>query len=277
MAYRPGRRAVIRSVTGSSPSYAKILEPSKARRLVRVLESLTEISDRRSDFPLVPRIETAIPEAGIIVTRHQAGTSLRTILDERRLSDQERDTLARGLSAFFAEDPGSGDELRRTDRDEESAWFSFVAAQEPDVAPSYERVLERLRPHVTDREDTSERYWTHGDLHEGNLLVQGDRLVLLDLDSIRLGDPYVDLGNLAAELLLGALRRGRPRSEGRADARSVVEAIEIRGTEEPPRDAHLRICTARAFFRLACVYRFRRRSRWLAPRMLEECLACIEA
>src|SRR5262249_53715251 len=48
----------------------------------------------------------------------------------------------------------------------------------------------------------------HGDFHLANVLVDGEGLILLDLDNLARGDPAYDLALFGSRLLLIALRHG---------------------------------------------------------------------
>ena len=47
----------------------------------------------------------------------------------------------------------------------------------------------------------------HGDVQPGNLLLQGERVVLLDAEIAHIGDPAFDVGTLLAHLLLARFER----------------------------------------------------------------------
>jgi aminoglycoside phosphotransferase (APT) family kinase protein len=49
----------------------------------------------------------------------------------------------------------------------------------------------------------------HGDLTPSNLLFQGDRCGLIDLDGVCLAEPALDLGHFLAHLRLGVTRAGQ--------------------------------------------------------------------
>lgn len=72
---------------------------------------------------------------------------------------------------------------------------------------------------------------THGDCHPGQLLLSGDRIVLLDFDRCHLGDPASDLGNYLAHVDMQALRAGR-RDDG-STATAVLDAYAASGGRRP--------------------------------------------
>ena len=85
------------------------------------------------------------------------------------------------------------------------------------------------------------------------------------------GDPTEDVGNFVAHLVLRALQRQLPAETGREQARIFLQRY---GQEfEPPPSDGVAAVAAATLFRLACLYRFRRRWRSLGPPLLEQALA----
>ena len=78
----------------------------------------------------------------------------------------------------------------------------LVALARPDVADRAERLRDALASGPPERE---ERVVLHGDCHPKNALLDGDRVVLVDLDQAGLGSPAADLGSLLARLHQDAL------------------------------------------------------------------------
>lgn len=79
----------------------------------------------------------------------------------------------------------------------------------------------------------------HGDYKCDNILVEGDRLRLLDLDRVTVGDPALDLGKMSADLRWWAAQRG-------LDATPLVDAF----LEGYGRCAPLRLHRAAGYDRL---------------------------
>ncbi|MGB1655687.1 MAG: hypothetical protein ACPHJY_14965, partial [Acidimicrobiales bacterium] len=86
---------------------------------------------------------------------------------------------------------------------------------------------------------------------------------IIDLDSLGVGDPALDVGNLAAHVLLRALQRGNPIEIGRREASVVLFA-------HPSGELGGQIWGARTLFRLSILYRFRMRWAYLVPTLLRE-------
>jgi Ser/Thr protein kinase RdoA (MazF antagonist) len=62
----------------------------------------------------------------------------------------------------------------------------------------------------------------HGDLHPRNVLVDGDRLGLIDLDSVRRGPAVADLGDWIADSIYRALLGGQNVADALASCRAFL-------------------------------------------------------
>jgi len=115
----------------------------------------------------------------------------------------------------------------------------------------------------------------HRDLHDGQLLDQGDALALLDFDQLACADPALDPGNLGAHLRLRALQQFHG-----ADAAATAAVLALRtglGRDAEPGFARrLAFYQGACLLRLALVYRLRPRWYKLAPTLLEEGMRCLE-
>lgn len=138
---------------------------------------------------------------------------------------------------------GHGDEavvLHRWAADAD-AWGGFG------LAPYGAAVAERLTA-------LPEPAWVpaHRDLHDKQLLAVGDRVGLLDLDTLCRADPALDLANLLAPLRLRVLQGRCP---PKIAARCAAVLLRTAGLRAEP--AALDTYTAASLLRLAAVYTFR--------------------
>lgn len=101
----------------------------------------------------------------------------------------------------------------------------------------------------------------HRDFHEGQILVDGNNIGLLDFDTLRLSDPALDAGNLIAHLRLAGLRTGQ--------TRVAAEAAIIAAMEPIPTDRILTWARA-AVLRLAAIYTFTSERRATLRGLLED-------
>ncbi len=105
----------------------------------------------------------------------------------------------------------------------------------------------------------------HRDLHDKQILVDDDGVVgLLDLDTLAIGDPALDVANLLAHLELRVLQ-----GQGSLDGARVAADAFLEGYRPAP-ELMERVVTyvATSRLRLACVYAFRPRWADLAGRLL---------
>ena len=76
----------------------------------------------------------------------------------------------------------------------------------------------------------------HRDFHPGQILVDGDRLWLLDFDLFSLGDPAVDVGNFLAHITELSLRHfGDERHLASVEQEFVNSYVALAGEEVRPR------------------------------------------
>jgi hypothetical protein len=98
-----------------------------------------------------------------------------------------------------------------TDKQEQLA---SVAAQLSRTNPSHAARLAALVTDITQSLGDTPLAPTHHDLKQGHMLIAGDQVTILDFDKLAIGDPLVDVANIAATL--GAERDGtRQRAERR--------------------------------------------------------------
>jgi len=116
---------------------------------------------------------------------------------------------------------------------------------------------------------------THRDLHDGQLLVTPDGLVLLDYDLLCLADPVLDLANLIAHLRLRELQGHAGATDASVDqcGRELLDGFGAEATHGLRR--RLRFYQASSFLRLALVYALRPPWRHLSRELVavgEHCL-----
>jgi aminoglycoside phosphotransferase (APT) family kinase protein len=95
-----------------------------------------------------------------------------------------------------------------------------LRAAVPEVAP----VLDPLVATIGAQLAAAPLAPTHFDLKPGHLLLDGERVTILDLDKVEVADPLLDVANLVTSL--GKVRRPARHGEGRSEtlARAFTEA-----------------------------------------------------
>lgn len=235
LGHRPGRRAVVATANGR---FVKILPVKRARRLLDRLALLEE-----SPFP---RRDDEYVGEGVIIFERAAGTALHEVTTSgaiaavgRFLATMQHRDVAEGLPVQAPQDP--------------APWLALGHLEPVDVHGALSSLAGS--PHVV----------VHGDLHDKNVFVDGESVMLIDPDALHAGHPAEDPGNLAAHLVLRGFQRGH---DGRAHAAALIDAyLEAGGTA---RRADIEIVAGLTFLRLAALYGFRERWRGLVPRLIDE-------
>jgi aminoglycoside phosphotransferase (APT) family kinase protein len=255
VAHRPGRRAVVHSGT----SYLKVLPP---KRVDAFVERLTIVGPLLPPPLRAPRVLGVERSLGIVEIESMPGRPFHDVLlgDDRAARDAAIEFAARLVHALADVDMSTIDLPGATAGGEPRAWTTAISRLHPSLAIVNGPVVERLEDLLERHRDDSAQALVHGDLHDRNLLLHGEEGVLIDLDSVGIGDPAIDVGNLAAHLVLRALQRGDGRHIGDADAERLLVAT---GAS----DRH-RVHVARTLHRLSCVYRLRAKWSYLSDDLL---------
>jgi aminoglycoside phosphotransferase (APT) family kinase protein len=135
----------------------------------------------------------------------------------------------------------------------------------PTHAASVRDVEDRVRVLAT-RAEPGKLRPAHRDFYDKQVLVEGDRVTFLDLDTACLAEPELDAGNFLAHLRLRSLQRSDEKI--RELAGPFLEAYARRRGRLDPRRLHW--YEAGSLLRLSCVYSFRPRCRSLSVLLLKE-------
>lgn len=133
-------------------------------------------------------------------------------------------------------------------------WIDAIMWIEPDVAARCSSMFDRLRELAADIVDQP-RVTIHRDYYEKQVIHCGGRATLIDLDTLALGSPWLDVGNLAAHQCLHGLSTGQP------DV-CLVQLLQAAAELYPSTrlaidDRALRFYTASSLLRLGAVHHFR--------------------
>ncbi len=186
IAYRAGRRAVLRVDTVIGPRWIKVVRPRRVERIVDAHAALT-----RAGLP-VPAV-TAWSPSGLIVIEQAAGTpaprAAWTAAGLIDAVDEVRERLATVASTEIV--PGAPSR---------AAWYrDRVLALEPQWGDRVDRVLAGI-----DRAARRGTVTIHGDLHFGQLFLDDDatRVTgLVDVDTVGRGDPAEDAAAFIAHAI----------------------------------------------------------------------------
>src|SRR5437763_4278994 len=201
--YRPRRRAVLRyRLPGDRVLYGKVVTPKAGQRLLALADAL-----RGDESGLRLALPIGRLGPGALILPEMVGPSLRDVLlAGGPLPRPER--IARLPEALHRRAVAAGvpaDRLpaRRVDPCTAPAPARVAARPLPHRACAAGRLAEAVTA-FSEAEPSwrSAERFVHGDLYENQVLVDGDRLGLVDLDDLGPGDPLLDAANFSAHLLL---------------------------------------------------------------------------
>ena len=139
-------------------------------------------------------------------------------------------------------------------------WASRLTDVFPDLAARLHAPLDRLQHDMTAVAPLA-AVPCHRDLHEGQILLDQTLAGLLDFDTLRLGDPALDVGNLQAHLVLASLRDGRSRRGFTTAMDNGLPQLSI---------ARIALWRRAALLRLALIYAFTAEPRTIIHGLLDE-------
>ncbi|MFA5607513.1 MAG: aminoglycoside phosphotransferase family protein [Leucobacter sp.] len=205
VAYRPGRRAVLRVDAQGRRVWVKIVRPSRAAR----------IASRHA----------AAEEAGLPVPALLGWSPDGVLIIEDAVGSPAVDAVGAGSGGAHAELLGRVDALRSR--------IAGVSSSEPTTGiaarldwyasrltalPEAVRLAEDVREVLGSRRSARPQRVVHGDLHLGQLfLVDGKISAVIDIDTLGVGDPAEDPAAFMAHAVMSALltenASGRPMSD----------------------------------------------------------------
>ncbi len=110
-------------------------------------------------------------------------------------------------------------------------WAGILSAIRPELKSRVATLRDRLSAEVEGRIRLTAP--THADFHHTNVLVEGDRITIIDLDEMAFGDPMVDVGRFLASLRVPARRAfGRISALDEAGEAFLAEYLRHRADDE---------------------------------------------
>ncbi len=241
VSYRPGSRCVVRCdaslPSGRRTVYVKVLADGSAD----YVESLRALAGRRAGGAVVPALVGCWPDLGAVVTAGVPGPTASALLADPTTPVRDRLRLASALGRLLADIHGTAPAPRAAARrhgpaealDDLRSYLPAAWHADPPTALSLGWALDRLGDRLPQERSLA---FSHGSFRAGQVVVDDDRLAVLDLDGVGLADPARDLGNATAYLDWQGLRTGsagtpdlvRALLDGYADAggRADPDAVE---------------------------------------------------
>lgn len=197
VAWRPGKRAVVRVLRGDSALFVKFLDKKTYRRAAKAIAALP---DAVAPMEFARASHWIDSECAYVADAAQ-GVCLRDILARRETPPW--DLLDRSIRALGA-----------SPVHDEMPVIDFGTARDAGV-----RMLQKgavLLPELAERADRLSRIaaparvrsgLVHGDFHDRQIFFTPDRASLIDLETVGRGDCTFDLVNMAEQLRLRALQQ----------------------------------------------------------------------
>ena len=212
--FKPEKRAVLRLstkvVSRDSGEKRKVVWYIRAYANASGLRLHQLMSELRENFLENPSVGVvtslaAIEEKNLLIMDHANGIPLEGRLSDSKIVETiERVGHALALLHTFRSTGVPVFPLREQ--------LSYIASNAlslkvllPDAAGVIDKVISTLHSRKP-KGNTSSARFVHGDFHPGQILIDSDRIVILDFDRAHIGDPSCDLGNFAAYLHLFEMR-----------------------------------------------------------------------
>lgn len=254
VAWRPGRRAVVRIVAANGTNHwLKLLDRKNWRRAHSAFAAVGAALP-----PLALQLPTALlDDVHGYLAADAAGTPLRTLLAGEH--ELPWTTIARSVLAL-ADTPVVG-ELPTFDFERARAASLGALQQGGETAPALAALAATVRQLPAPSQPTACGL-VHGDLHDKQLFVAGDRTAAIDLEGMARGDARFDVANLVEHVRLRDLQQ-------HGDDRGRAEQLLARcGHAADDRGVSAFRALVRA--RLCGVYALRPRWHALVDRLTEE-------
>lgn len=193
--YRPGHRAVVEVRRGPARIFIKVVRPD-------LVEALRARHDAIGAHLPAPRVLGHAADAGIVVLQALDGETAAQALIRGAALDPR---VAIAVQDRLASIPSVG-RVVASPVERVAEHVRSLALVMPDLEDRVRRLGERLV--AVDRPADAT---IHGDLHPGQLLIDGSTLVgVLDLDTVGTGRAADDVANLIAQLVSMASSDGPP-------------------------------------------------------------------
>jgi Ser/Thr protein kinase RdoA (MazF antagonist) len=239
--YKPERRYVARlEADGTAVAALKIYTPGGYREARRPAVGFSP-----GEVLRVPRLLGKSDRIGAIGTSWMPGRPLSQVLCEPELDPAKLTAVGAALAELHAQEPkGLPSRLLEAEIASLRALARFVAFLVPDLAARAWALARRFTSLL--RKTPASWNAIHGDFYAKQVLLDGARVVLLDLDAGSRGDGAADLGLFIAHLERDALRGMLAPGSVEPLTRAFLEGYSL----ATPRRAPVELYTSLGLFRL---------------------------
>ena len=228
--YRAGARAVLRyeaeirdAATGRRKErrfYVKVCRGEEGERTYQVLQALWKRAEAGGEGFTVGKPIAYLPNLHALLQEESPGTSLGEVLLQDREIPLAARRIAQALATFNQDDVPT---TRRHSREDEISDLKWVGNMLQWACPQLSAEVDRIIGAVVAGLEEVPPGPTHRDLTIDHILLNGDRVDLLDLDYFAEADPVLDPATLLAHLCSMPLRFPIPRDRVRMAARAFAE------------------------------------------------------
>ena len=206
VAHRLGKRAVLRICHARGTAFARLRAPGATQARLSAERHGTLWTALRSD----PRVRLPEPIAhdpalGLSLYRALPGVAPRF---HRLRGFAEVEAISHALIALQQTELDAPPHTAADELSVLRAWLHRLELLDPALAGCISPLLDRLERDLHDL-PAVRPVLCHRDLHEGQILIHRGTAGLMDFDTLRHGDPALDIGNLQAHLVLAGFRQNR--------------------------------------------------------------------
>lgn len=270
LSYRPGRRVVLGMAGMQHLSIVKGYKRRGSERAASCHE-IAAAACGRGGF-LVPRLlEHRAEDESLVMARHRGaspGIGYESVKVWAAIG-----TRLRSFQSACVTEP-----LQEFDAQDELAILDEQARRFLLCMPALPENWQMGRDLLTEaaaRLSPAELCLTHRDLHDGQFLVCGEQVSLLDFDLLCKADTALDAGNLLAHIVLRELQSGSGDRRAADCRRALLSGLARQA--EPGFGQRLLFYQATSFYRLALLYALRPRWAHLTKVLIEHGKRCIDA
>jgi len=274
--HKPCRRAILRYTVQRDDDridhlYGKTFASERGPRVFATSQIVADARAFGADVQ-VPEPIAFLPHLKLLVQRSVPGQPA-----ESALLDGDQDLARRIATALYRMHASGVDLGRRHDLDEELAPLrervEEISNGDPKLSPLASACLTKI--HARARETAWRWRWQpiHRDVYHDQVLVDGGRLAILDLDDAAMSEPAIDIANFVAHLqLLGIQRQDSPTALAEVIDAFLTQSLRL----DPELDrALLGLLQAATLLRLAGIHIFRHNGKRVAGLLLNDCASML--
>jgi hypothetical protein len=237
--YKPGARCVLRytfpTTSGARVFFGKIVAMG-SDLLARSISSLQEASSKSPEMPLIAGPVAYWPDMRMLAQRAVEGAELHEVAFDATVDVAVRERwmgqAGRGLAGLHrATGVPAASRTISDDTQELEAYAPPMAQADPELAGTFARAVDSLRGFA--EPEGTDFVASHGAFRTDQFMIQGDELVMIDLDSFCRSEPERDLGNLLGYLRWKAMRQPQHASFIEAAPKHFLDGY---GAVRPPPD-----------------------------------------